>query len=130
GHPVNVAAARAVLKRLKANESEIYARLEALGSRLEAGLRDVFARRNYATTLVRQGSAFSIYFMDHAPTNWRDIALNHDSERDVAYRRAMIEAGIFHFPVATKQSSISLAHSEADIDRTIEVTADVLNKLS
>ena len=130
GHPVNVAAARAVLKRLKADETKIYARLEGLGSRLEAGLQDVFSRHNYATTLVRQGSAFSIYFMDHAPTNWRDVALNHDSERDVAYRQAMIEAGIFHFPVATKQSSISLAHSDADIDRTIEVTADVLDRLT
>jgi glutamate-1-semialdehyde 2,1-aminomutase len=50
-------------------------------------------------------------------------------ERDVAFRRAMIEAGIFHFPVATKQSSISLAHTDADIARTVEATADVLDRL-
>jgi glutamate-1-semialdehyde 2,1-aminomutase len=61
--------------------------------------------------------------------NWRDIALHNDNERDVAYRRAMIEAGIFHFPVATKQSSISLAHTDADIDQTIEITAEVVRAL-
>jgi len=129
GHPVNVAAARASIGRLKSREAEVYGELERLGARLEAGLNSVFASRNYATTLVRQGSAFATYFMDHAPVNWRDIALNNDNERDVAYRRAMIEAGIFHFPVATKQSSISLAHTDDDIDRTIEITADVVRAL-
>jgi len=129
GHPVNVAAARATLRRLKEREAEVYGTLERLGARLAAGLERVFAERNYPTTLVRQGSAFALYFMDHAPVNWRDIALNNDNERDVAYRRAMIEAGIFHFPVATKQSSISLAHSEADIDETIAVTAEVIRQL-
>jgi glutamate-1-semialdehyde 2,1-aminomutase len=130
GHPVNVAAAKAALTRLKTRETEVYGELERLGARLEAGLNAVFAERNYPTTLVRQGSAFSVYFMDHAPTNWRDIALHNDNERDLAYRRAMIEVGIFHFPVATKQSSISLAHTDADIDKTIELTRATLKTLA
>lgn len=129
GHPVNVAATKASLLRLKTREKEVYGELERLGAKLEAGLREVFSRRNYATTIARQGSAFTVYFMDHAPKNWRDVALHNDNEHDVAYRRAMIEAGIFHFPVATKQSSISLAHTDADIERTIELTDDVLQKL-
>lgn len=129
GHPVNVAAAKAVLTRLKRQEAEIYSQLERRGARLEQGLADVFSTRNYPVTIVRQGSAFSVYFMDHAPVNYRDIALNNDSKRDVLYRRAMIEAGIFHFPVATKQSSISLAHTDADIDFTIETTRRVLDTL-
>ncbi len=129
GHPVNVAAAKACLTRLKNRETEVYGELERLGARLEAGLNEIFSRRNYATRIVRQGSAFSIYFMDEAPRNWRDIALNHDHERDITYRRAMIEAGVFHFPVPTKQSSLSLAHTDADVDRTVSITEDVLNTL-
>lgn len=129
GHPVNVAAARACLARLKAQEQAIYDELERLGARLQAGLEQVFASRNYATTVVRQGSAFAVYFMDHAPTSWRDIALNNDMERDVAWRRALIEAGVFQFPVATKQGSISLAHTDAEIDRTVELAESVLARL-
>lgn len=129
GHPVNVAAARATLMRLRQGDGAVYRRLEELGARMEEGLKRVFAQRPYATTLVRQGSAFTLYFMDHAPVSWRDIAIHNDNARDLAYRRAMIEAGIFHFPVATKQSSISLAHSEADIDATIEATAEVAREL-
>jgi glutamate-1-semialdehyde 2,1-aminomutase len=129
GHPVNTAATKATLERLMNNEAAVYGELERLGSSLEAGLKELFRRRNYATTIVRQGSAFSVYFMDHAPRNWRDIALHNDTARDLAYRRAMVEAGIFHFPVTTKQSSISLAHTDADIDETLAATAEVLDRL-
>ncbi|WP_417310702.1 aspartate aminotransferase family protein [Devosia sp.] len=129
GHPVNVAAAKASISRLMNRREEVYGELERLGARLQAGFEAIFAERNYATTFARQGSAFTLYFMDHAPVNWQDIALNNDNERDLAYRRAMIEAGVFHFPAATKQSSISLAHTDDDIDQTIEITADVVRAL-
>lgn len=130
GHPVNVAAAKASLTRLKTREKEVYGTLERLGARLEAGLNSVFGTRNYPTTVVRQGSAFAVYFMDHAPLNWRDIAINNDMERDLAWRKALIEEGVFQFPVVTKQGSISLAHTEADIDRTIELTEKVVATLN
>ncbi|MCB0943380.1 MAG: aminotransferase class III-fold pyridoxal phosphate-dependent enzyme, partial [Mycobacterium sp.] len=39
GHPVNVAAAKASLTRLKTREKEVYGELERLGARLEAGLK-------------------------------------------------------------------------------------------
>ena len=96
---------------------------------MEDGLNALFGRRNYPATVVRQGSAFVVYFMDHAPRNWRDIAMHNDADKDVAYRKALIEAGVFHFPVTTKQGSISFAHRDEDIDRTLEITDEVLNRL-
>lgn len=130
GHPVNCAAAKACLTRLMTREKEVYGELERLGARLEEGLRQVFASRNYPTTIVRQGSAFSFYFMDHAPISWRDLILHHDAERDLAFRRKLIEEGVFMFPVITKQGSISLAHTDADIDRTIEIAEKVVATLN
>lgn len=130
GHPINVAAAKACLTRLKSREKEVYSELERLGARLEAGLKQVFSTRNYATTIVRQGSAFAVYFMDHAPVSWRDVVLNHDAQRDLALRKALIEEGVFQFPVITKQGSISLAHTDADIDRTIELAEKVVYTLT
>ncbi|TGT71943.1 MULTISPECIES: aspartate aminotransferase family protein [unclassified Mesorhizobium] len=129
GHPVNVAAAKACLTRLKTREKEVYSELERLGARLEAGLKQVFSAREYPTTIVRQGSAFTVYFMDHVPVGWRDIAMNHNAGRDIAFRRALIEEGVFLFPVITKQGSISLAHRDADIDRTIAIAGRVVEKL-
>ena len=128
-HPVSVAATMATLQKLLDREEEIYGTLERLGDRMEDGLTALFRRRNYAATVARQSSAFVVYFMDHAPESWRDIALNNDAGRDVAYRNALIEKGVFHFPITTKQGSISFAHSEDDIDRTLEITEEVLNAL-
>ena len=128
-HPFTVAAARATLKKLKSRETEIYGKLEELGQRMQQGLNEIFRKRNYPTTVVRQGSAFVVYFMDHAPQSWRDIAMHNDSARDVSYRKALMAEGVFHFPVSSKQGSISFAHSEADIDQTLEATERVLNAL-
>ena len=128
-HPFTVAAAKATLARLMSREEEIYGELERLGARMQAGLWALFDRRNHPATVVRQGSAFVVYFMDHAPRNWRDVAMHHDAARDSAYRKALIEAGVFHFPVATKQGSVSFAHRDEDIDRTLEITSEVLKRL-
>ena len=128
-HPFVVAAANATLDKLMSRENEIYPELERLGQRMEDGLNAILGRRNYPTTVVRQGSAFVVYFMDHAPRNWHDVANANDSERDTAYRKALIERGVFHFPLTTKQGSISFAHTDADIDKTLEVSEEVLNAI-
>ena len=72
-------------------------------------------------TLVRQGSAFCLYFMDHAPVDWHDIAAHHDFRFDTRMRHELIERNVYFFPYAVKQSSISAAHTTADIDTTLEV---------
>ena len=129
GHPLVVAAAIATLGKLRNREAEIYGKLDTLGQQMESGLEQIFHSRNYPTTVVRQGSAFVVYFMDHAPVNWRDIAIHNDAAYDVGYRKSLIENGVFHFPVTSKQGSISFAHSEADIDQTLVITERVLNRI-
>jgi glutamate-1-semialdehyde 2,1-aminomutase len=128
-HPIPVAAAIATLKHLRNHRDEIYPRLDRLGQRMESGLEKIFRDRGIPTTIARQGSAFVVYFMDHAPVDWRDIAAHHDGKLDLRYRRALIERGIFHFPASTKQGSLSAAHTESDVDETLAITADVVQNL-
>lgn len=116
-HPIACAAAIATLDLLA--DGTAHARLEALGSRLERGLAAAFRARGVTASISRIGSAFCVYFMDHVPVDWHDLATHHDAERDRRWRLAMIRRGIYLFPLPTKQGSISLAHTEADIDRTI-----------
>lgn len=129
GHPVPVAAAIACLKLLRDEEETLYAGLEQKGARLQAGIEAAFAGAGITAHTVRQGSAFVSYFMDHVPTSWTDIANHHDMEFDVRYRHALADEGIFQFPLATKQGSISTAHTDADIDETIEASRRALKKL-
>ena len=67
-----------------------------------------------------------IYFMDHAPIDWHDLAANHNHDFDERFRRALLEEGIFFFPLATKQCSISASHSEQDVDQTVRAAERAL----
>jgi glutamate-1-semialdehyde 2,1-aminomutase len=129
GHPIVMAAAIATMEKLLCDGAEIYPRLERLGARMEAGLSAIFAERGLTATVARQGSAFCAYFMDHAPVDWHDIAENHDMAFDVKYRTALIEKGVYHFPLPTKQGSVSAAHTEDDIDQTLSATEVVLREI-
>lgn len=126
GHPVPSFAAIATLEKLRSREAEIYGHVDALTQRMVDGLTAIFANADYPTTIVRQSSAFVTYFMDHIPTNWLDLAASNDMERDARYRAKLIEHGIFHFPKATKQGSISFAHTRQDIDDTLEITERIV----
>jgi len=128
-HPVPVAAAIATLKKLRAQGREIYGKLDALGQRMEQGLTERLATHDFPAIVSRQGSAFVVYFMEHAPESWHDIAFHCDMARDLRYRKALIELGVFHFPLPTKQGSIMFAHTEQDIDETLQVTEKVLEEM-
>ncbi|MNL48270.1 Glutamate-1-semialdehyde 2,1-aminomutase [compost metagenome] len=96
---------------------------------LETGLNDILSKYNKPFYVARQGSAFCVYFMDHAPKDFHDIALNNDAAFDKEYRHKLIENGIFNFPLPSKQGSISYAHSVADIEETLEKNEQVLSAL-
>ena len=128
-HPVPVAAAIACLRKLLDPQLDVYGHLERLAQRLEAGQQELFGRHGVQAIISRVGSASCVYFTKVKPHDWEDILDHHNAAFDARYRRALIERGIYHFPVIVKQGSISFAHSEADIDRTIEATDDALREL-
>ncbi|MGA9027523.1 MAG: aminotransferase class III-fold pyridoxal phosphate-dependent enzyme [Steroidobacteraceae bacterium] len=119
GHPVAVTAAIRTLEYLIANKTPVYQHVEALGRQMETGLRDIFAAHGVTASIARQGSAFSYYLMPRVPEDFHDIIEEHDFERDVALRRAVIDLGVFLVPIATKQCSISAAHTADDIRLTL-----------
>lgn len=120
GHPVAVAAAIRTIQYLVANRASLYARMEEMGRQMELGLRAIFAAHRVTASIARQGSAFSFYLMPHAPVDFHDILEHHDFARDLELRRELVAAGIFVVPIATKQCSISAAHTPADISETLE----------
>lgn len=128
-HPVQVAAAIATIHELLKDDGAVYVNLERLAARLEGGLEEILAAAPLKATIVRQGSAFVIYFMEHAPRDWHDLAAHHDYATDKLFRRQLIENGVFVFPVETKQCSISAAHTMEDIERTLDAVRTVTKKL-
>ena len=128
-HPICVGAAIACLKKLKDPALRVYDRLEHLAQRLEDGQRKILADSKTTASISRIGSAHCVYFSDHTPVDWWDLLHSHDFAFDLRYRKALIEQGIYNFPVATKQGSISFAHTDDDIDQTLEATKSALKVL-
>src|SRR5690606_18466224 len=128
-HPLTTVAAIATLEKLANPEFDVYGKVESLGVLLEAGLNDIFSTYDKPFHIARQGSAFCVYFMDHAPADYHDISNNHDFELDKQYRYNLIQEGIFNFPLPIKQGSLSFAHTVEDVEVTIERTKKVLTGL-
>ncbi len=118
-HPVPTAAAIATLEFLLSGGGAVYDRLERMGAEMENELTELLPAVGVKGLVVRQSSAFVLYFMDHAPRDWHDLASHHDYALDGAFRRALIERGVYFFPVPTKQCSISAMHSMEDVRETI-----------
>jgi glutamate-1-semialdehyde 2,1-aminomutase len=126
GHPIPMAAAIGTMEFLLDSGPSFYAQLDSRTAYLTSQIEAELLKADQKPTIVRQGSAFCVYFMDHAPTSWHDIALHHDMDTDVDLRKGLIDEGIYVFPVATKQWSVSSAHTESDFEATIEALANVL----
>jgi len=125
-HPVPTAAAIATIERLVMNDGEVYRHTEALGKQIERGIVEILEKFGIKGSVARQGSAFCLYFMDHCPRDWHDLVMHNDFAVDTTMRRLLIDRGIYTFPLATKQCSISAAHSETDIDLTLKMMEEVL----
>jgi len=125
-HPVPTAAAIATIERLALNDGEVYRHTASLGEKTECGIAEIVRKLGIKGSVARQGSAFCLYFMDHCPRDWHDLATHHDFAADNTMRLLLIRRGIYMFPLATKQCSISAAHSEADIDLTLQMMEEVL----
>ncbi len=128
-HPLTTAAAIATLQKLASPACKVYDHVYELGRILEDGLKDIFKKFDSPFFIARQGSAFCVYFMDHQPVDFHDIAVHHHFKLDKEYRLKLIEKGIFNFPLPIKQGSISFAHSQADIEQTLDKTREVLKEL-
>jgi glutamate-1-semialdehyde 2,1-aminomutase len=114
GNPLATAAGLAVLRRLR--DPAVYEQLEEKGARLEAGLAP-FGR------VQRVGAMATLFLTDRPVRNFED-AKTSDTERYAALFRHLLERGVYVAPSQFECLFVSLAHSDDDIDRTIEAVGD------
>jgi len=112
GNPLAVAAGLAMLRHLKAHP-EIYPRLESMGAKLEAAMK-----QTPGITVNRVGAMFTCFFRTGAVTDW-ETAKASDTARFGSFFRAMLDRGIYLAPSQFEAAFLSAAHTDADIDKTI-----------
>jgi glutamate-1-semialdehyde 2,1-aminomutase len=117
GNPLAVAAGLATLKRLQAENP--FAKLESMGKQLETGLLEAARNSAHAVRLNRVGSMFTLFFTGSPVTDFAS-AKTSDTQQFNAFFHAMLDHGVYMPPSQFETSFLSVVHSAADIDRTIE----------
>ena len=110
GNPLATAAGVSVLRRLR--DPAVYDELERLGARLEAGLAPF-------GTVQRVGAMLTLFCRDGPIASYEDAAAS-DTERFAALFRHLLGAGVYVPPSQFECLFPSLAHTDDEIDRTIE----------
>jgi len=127
GNPLAVAAGLAAIRALA--DRRAYARLEALGARLEQGLREGAQKAGVPLTINRVGSMLTAFFCATPVTDYAS-ARKADTARYARFFSAMLERGVYLAPSQFEAAFVSLAHSEADLDAAARAAAEALSALA
>lgn len=74
------------------------------------------------------GGMFGFFFTD-GPVNNYDNAKRADSQKFARWHRKMLEKGVYLAPSQFEAGFTSLAHTEEDIDRTVEIARQVMREI-
>lgn len=126
GHPAMCAGAIETVTRLR--DTDVIERTARLGQRMRDGLEAISEELGLTTRVTGYGSVFCMYFLDGDVRGYRDLMRNDDAMYK-AFHQGMIDKGFLMLPMSLKRNHISGAHTEADIDATLEAARDVLKDL-
>ena len=126
GHAVGTAAALATIDIMETQG--VHAEIFRLGERMRAGLTDIMVAAGIPANVEGFGSVFVTYFMDSPARTFTDL-LHNDADFFIRYRQECVKRGVFKLPMNIKRNHISFAHTDADVDRTLQVAEDAIQTL-
>ena len=126
GNPIATAAGIAMLTALR--DHSPYERLETISQRLETGLTEAASQANVDFSINRVGSMMTLFFNPNKVTDWA-TASQCDTEKFAKYFWGLIEQGVYMPCSQYEALFVSSAHTEADIDKTIDAAKAVLSQI-
>jgi len=127
GNPIATAAAIATLDILA--EGRCYRELESAAANLEAGLAQAASEAGVPVTINRVGSLLSCLFTEKSVRNFDDVRAT-DIAAFKRFFAEMLQRGIYLAPSAYEAMFLSLAHTKADIERTVEAAGESLRAVA
>ncbi|TGE34459.1 glutamate-1-semialdehyde 2,1-aminomutase [Desulfosporosinus sp. Sb-LF] len=126
GNPLAMNAGLATLKLLQ--HPGTYEGLQHKTSRLAEGLKQLAQEIGLPIWVNAVGAMFSAFFTD-VPVKDYSSACTSDVERFAKFFRGMLEQGIYLAPSQFEAVFVSTAHTEGDIDQTLELARKVFKTL-
>lgn len=126
GNPLAMNAGLATLKLLQ--QPGTYQNLQAKTTRLAEGLKQLAQEAGLPIWTNAVGAMFSAFFTN-IPVKDYASACTSDVERFAKFFRGMLERGIYLAPSQFEAVFLSMAHTDSDIDLTLEQARIVLKTL-
>lgn len=126
GNPIACAAGSATLHELRDNPP--YERLESLGLQLASGLQQAADNNGQNCCVQRVGSMMTLFFNSGPVRCWEDAA-ESDTDKFGSYFWGLIEKGVYMPCSQYEALFVSAAHTEEDIQATIDAAHSVLASL-
>jgi glutamate-1-semialdehyde 2,1-aminomutase len=126
GNPLAMAAGIKTLEILKRPGS--YQHLEKITSKLIQGILDAAKEHGHDACGGSISGMFGFFFAK-GPVNCFADASKSDTKKFAKWHRMMLERGVYLAPSQYEAGFTSLSHTEADIDKTIQIAREVMSKL-
>jgi glutamate-1-semialdehyde 2,1-aminomutase len=126
GNPVAMAAGIATLTELK--RTNPYRRLDELGAKLEAGLREAATSAKVPHQLNRVGSMWTLFFTP-TPVTDLDTAKSADTARFGKFFWAMMDRGVYLPCSQFEAAFLSAAMTDADLAHTVAAATEAFATL-
>jgi glutamate-1-semialdehyde 2,1-aminomutase len=127
-NPVSIACCLATLDHVITDDN--LARAAALNARLAKGYEQIFRDHHVTGYVAADGVSGTVFFSDHRVRDWRSF-LTVDGERSMLYFYACLNKGVI--PSGTgpdEQWTISVVHTDKDVDLHLETLEEVADTLS
>lgn len=128
GNPLAMAAGLANLKLVQ--QPGFYDTVQARVDQLLGGLHAAANEHKVSICTNKVGGMFGLFFTEAESVTCYDDAVNCDAHRFGRFFSSMLEQGIYLAPSAFEAGFVSSAHSEADIQATIEAAGKAFATLS
>ena len=126
GNPLAMTAGIKTLELLQ--KPGTYAQLDQITKKLTDGLLQVAQEAGHAVYGGQISGMFGMFFTGSPVHNYEE-AKQSDLSKFARFHRGMLERGIYLAPSQFEAGFTSLAHTDADIERTLEAARDVLADL-
>ena len=127
GSRIGMFAARANLRVLTRDDNASFKHTWRVGDRLCSGLRELSAKKGIAAIVQNVGPMLQVMFTDRtAIEDYRDFCRYVDRAAFQKFVLALFPFGVYASPSAALHSIVTLAHSDDDVDRTLDAAGKAL----
>jgi glutamate-1-semialdehyde 2,1-aminomutase len=124
GNPLAISAGLATIALLT---YDVYDSIEARAGALEQGLVRAIRDRKASACVQRVGSMLTLFFGEGPIRSWTD-ARGCDVERFATWHRGLLARGVYWPPSQFEAAFVSAAHTDDDIDMTVEAAAQAMDE--